>query len=106
MVDVLPPVLQEYVYDEVPPETLTLAVPFEPPLQLVDVAVAIKLNAVGSVTTTVAVAVHELASVAVTVYVPAVRPVIVEDDPPEFQTKPMEPVPPDADAEAVPSFPP
>ncbi len=54
---------------------VTVAVPFVPPLQLTFVAVAVAEIAVGCVTVTEAVAVQPLASVSVTLYVPATRPV-------------------------------
>ena len=52
------------------------------------------------------VAVQLLASVAVTVYVPAVKPVVVAEVEPVLQTKVFVPVPPVADAVAVPLLPP
>ena len=61
-----------------PPPAVTLAVPFDPPLQLTGVALQLIINAVGCITTDVQVAVHPLASVTVTVYVPAALPLIVD----------------------------
>ena len=61
-----------------PPPAVTLAVPFDPPLQLTGVALQLITNAVGCVTTDVQVAVHPLASVTATVYVPAALPLIVD----------------------------
>ena len=63
------------MYAVVPPLAVTVAVPFEPPLQLTLVVVVLAVRAAGSVMVTVFVAVQLLASVAVTVYVPAVSPV-------------------------------
>ena len=55
---------------------------------------------------TLVVDVQLLASVAVTVYVPAVKPVVVAEVEPVLQTKVFVPVPPVADAVAVPLLPP
>ena len=52
------------------------------------------------------VAVQLLASVAVTVYVPAAKPVVMAEVEPVLQTKVFVPVPPVADAVAVPLLPP
>ena len=57
-----------------PPPAVTLAVPFDPPLQLTGVALQLITTAVGCVTTDVQVAEQPFASVTVTVYVPAVNP--------------------------------
>jgi len=54
----------------------------------------------------VSVSVHPLASVAVTVYVPAVRPVAVAVVAPVLHTKVLVPVPPEAEAVADPVDPP
>jgi hypothetical protein len=58
------------VYGEVPPVAVTVAVPFDPPLAGVDVAVAV--NAAGCVMVIVVTDVQPLASVTVNEYVPAV----------------------------------
>jgi hypothetical protein len=58
---------QLYVYDPVPPLPVAVAVPVEPPLQSTGVIVAEAVSAVGWVMRVVAVAVHPLASVTVTV---------------------------------------
>ena len=55
---------------------------------------------------TLVVDVQLLASVAVTVYAPAVKPVVVAEVEPVLQTKVFVPVPPVADAVAVPLLPP
>ena len=55
---------------------------------------------------TLVVDVQLLASVAVTVYVPADRPVVVFEVEPVLQTKVFVPVPPVADAVALPLLPP
>ena len=59
-----------------PPVAVTLAVPLLPPKQLTGVALHVAANCAGSVTIDSQVAVHPLASVTVTVYVPAVKPPI------------------------------
>ena len=61
-----------------PPPAVTLAVPLLPPLQLAGVALQFTVTAVGCVTTDVQVAEQPLASVTVTVYVPASLPLIVD----------------------------
>lgn len=81
----VPPPVQLYVYDVVPPVTVAVADPVEPPLHKTFVPVTLALSAVGCVTVALAVVVHELASVTVTVYVPAVNPVFVADVPPPVQ---------------------
>ena len=69
--------LHKYVYPGVPPPAVTLAVPFDPPKQLVGVALHVAETAdAGSVTSEVHVAVHPLLSVTVTVYIPADNPLI------------------------------
>ena len=50
-----------------PPPPVTLAIPFDPPLQLTGVALQFAVTAVGCVTTDVQVAEQPLASVTVTV---------------------------------------
>ena len=57
----------------VPPFALTVAVPSVPALQLTLVLVTVDVNAAGSFTVVFAVVEHPLASVMVTVYVPADR---------------------------------
>ena len=61
-----------------PPPAVTLAVPFDPPLQLTGVALQFTVTAVGCVTTDVQVAEHPFTSVTVTVYVPAANPIVEE----------------------------
>jgi hypothetical protein len=74
------------VYGEVPPEAVTVAVPSLAPKADAAVAVAdADTAAAGWVTVNVREAVHELASVTVTVYVPASNPVLVADVPPPVQ---------------------
>ena len=61
-----------------PLEAVTVAVPFVPPLQLMFVCAVIDAdNAVGCVIVALVVFVHPLASVTVTVYVEALKPVAV-----------------------------
>jgi hypothetical protein len=74
---VVRPFDQLKVYGLLPPLALIVADPFEPPLQLTFVFVAVAVIALGCVTVTERVAEHKAASVTVTVYVPAVRPVLV-----------------------------
>ena len=57
-----------------PPVTVNVIEPFEPPLQNTGVATGVKTRAGGWVTVALAVVVQPLASVTVTVYVPAVKP--------------------------------
>ena len=61
-----------------PPPAVTLAVPLLPTLQLTGVALQLIVTTAGCVTTDVQVAEHPLASVTVTVYVPAGLPLIVD----------------------------
>ena len=74
------------MYAVVPPEAEAVASPSFPPLQptLSSTDAAAKSD-VGSVKTTEAESVHPLASVIVTEYVPAAKPVSVADVPPVFQ---------------------
>ena len=71
------PGVQLYVYGPVPPvAALTLAAPFEPPLQDTFVCEAdVNAKAVGCVTVKFCEVVHPFASVTVHVQVPAVKPV-------------------------------
>jgi len=67
----------------VPPDPDAVADPSLLPLQLTSVGVPIETDtAVGCAMVVDSVSVHPLASVTVTVYVPAVRPVAVAEDPP------------------------
>ena len=61
-----------------PPLADTVAVPLLPPKQLTGVAEQIAVNSDGVPTVDEQVAVHPFASVTVTVYVPAVNPLIEE----------------------------
>ena len=58
---------------------VTLAVPFDPPKQATGVALQLAANCVGWVTTDSQVDVHPFASVTVTVYVPAVSPLMLDE---------------------------
>ena len=60
-------VFQEYVFPPLPPDTVTVAVPFEPPLQETDVADMVAASAAGCEIVAVAVFEQPLASVTVTV---------------------------------------
>jgi hypothetical protein len=66
----------------VPPLTETAALPLHAPLQVALICVATIVIAGGCVMLTVRVAVQPLASVTITVYVPAQRPVAVAAVPP------------------------
>jgi hypothetical protein len=71
-------VLHAKVYGDVPPDPLAVADPLLPPLQLMLVfTTELATTAVGSVMVTLDVLVHEFASDTVTVYVPAVTPVML-----------------------------
>jgi len=102
-------VFQESVFAPVPPPADAVAVPLLPPLQatFVDEGI-VTVTIAGCVIVTCAVAVHPLASVAVTVYVPAINPVAVAVvcTGVVFQESVFAPVPPPADAVAVPVLPP
>jgi hypothetical protein len=74
--------VQEYVYPAVPPDTVTVPVPFAPPLQLTFVWAIVKASAGGWVMVKVCVRIHPLASVIVQVYVPADRLEAVAPVPP------------------------
>ena len=70
------PLLHNSVVGNVPPDTMMLMLPLLPPLQLMFVTVPVMLKgAVGWVITTSPVAIHPIASITVTVQVPAVKPV-------------------------------
>lgn len=58
---------QEYVNGAVPPEAVTVAVPFVPPLQETSVCEPVADSAAGSVTAAEAVVMHPFASVTVQV---------------------------------------
>ena len=91
----------------VPPDPDAVAVPSAAPLQPALVEEMLTATAVGSAMVTSSVSVHPFASVAVTVYVPAVSPeAVAEDPPPPDQAYVIVPVPPDPDAVADPSLPP
>jgi hypothetical protein len=72
-----------YVYGEVPPAGVTVALPLLPPKQVTfTVAVMLAVMAPVEVTTTVFVITHPFASVIVHVYDPAVSVEAVDPDPP------------------------
>ena len=73
------------MYPGVPPFTFKLIDPLLPPLHDTDVAVAVAVSCVGSVTVALRVIVQPLASVIVTVYVPDVKPVLFCVVAPPFQ---------------------
>ena len=78
-----PPPDQLNVFVPVPPVAEAVAEPSLPPLQLTFVGVPMEATtAVGSVIVTDSVSVHPLASVTVTVYVPAVKLDAVAEEPP------------------------
>ena len=72
-----------YVYGAVPPEAVTEATPVQLPLHSTFVCDPVVVKAGGCVMLKVRVVVHPFASVTVTVYVPAQRPVVDEPVPPE-----------------------
>ncbi len=75
-VGVVCPLFQRYVYAPVPPLGVAVAVPFAPPLQDTFVPVTVTVTPVaGWVIMALEVVVQPFASVTVTVYVPALRPV-------------------------------
>jgi hypothetical protein len=78
MVDVVSPLLHEYVYGAVPPVGIAVAVPLVPPKQLTSVPEPETDKAVGWSTVAVAVAVQSFASVTVTLYAAAVSPLIAD----------------------------
>ena len=103
---IVPPVpllLHAYVFVPVPPVALAVADPSVAPLQLAFVPEILALTDVGSSIVTLSVSLQPLASVAVTVYVPAAKPVIVAPVPLLLQTYVIVPVPPVALAGADPS---
>lgn len=85
-----------------PPVGVAVAVPVVPPLHNTSVSVTATVKPPVLVMVTVSVSVHELPSVAVTVYVPAARPVMVAVVAPVDHIKVMVPVPPVALAVAEP----
>ena len=72
MVAVVPPLLQRYVYGEVPPEGVAVAVPLPCP-QSSSVAETETVGAPVEVRVTDKVSIHPLASVAVKIYIPPTR---------------------------------
>ena len=94
--------LHAYVIVPVAPVTLAVAVPSEPPRQLTLSVANAMVIVPAEVIIVEAVSVHPLASVAVTVYVSAVSPVIVAVVAALLQTNVMVPVPPLAEAAADP----
>ena len=69
----LAPLLHAYVYGAVPPDTVVLMAPVEPPLQLMWVTVPVTVGLPGWARVAVTVLVQPNESVTVTVYVPAER---------------------------------
>jgi hypothetical protein len=102
----VPPLLHAKVYGDVPPLTVNVTAPFDPPLQLTLEAVGVTVIAVGSVTVVVAVEVQEFASVTVTKCNPAENPVPVVVVTPLSHKKLYAPDPPLAVTVAVPLEPP
>jgi hypothetical protein len=100
--DVVCPFDQAKLIAPVPPVAETVATAVQLPLQRLFVLVTTALSAVGWLMTTFVVAVQLLASVAVTVYVPAHNPVFVAVALPFDQAKVTAPVPPALVATAVP----
>ena len=94
------------MYPVLPPEASAPATPSFPALQLTLSVANAMVIVPAEVITVEAVSVHPLASVAVTVYVSAVSPVIVAVVAALLQTNVMVPVPPLAEAAADPVPPP
>jgi hypothetical protein len=79
------PVFHKYEYPAIPFDASAVALPVAPPLHNTFVVDGIATdNILGCVIVAVVDVVHPLASVAVTVYVPAVRLLIVADVDPVF----------------------
>jgi predicted RNA methylase len=103
IVEVVAPVFQRYEYPAVPFDANEVAEPVEAPLHKTFVVEGIDTaNKVGCVIVAVVDVVHPLASVAVTVYVPAVRLLLVAVVDPVFQRYEYPPVPLDATEVAEP----
>ena len=99
------PVDHENVFVPVPPLAKPVAVPLELPLQVLLVA-RLMVSAFGCVIVMDSKSSHPFVSETVTVYVPAVNPLMLEDVPPVFQEYEIDPLPPETLADAVPLFPP
>jgi hypothetical protein len=107
MLAVVAELLQANEYGAVPPDPLAVAEPLFPPLQLMfEFTTELATNAVGSVIVVLDVVVQLFASVTVTVYVPATRPLAVADVAALLHAKVYGDVPPDPFAVAVPLLPP
>ena len=107
MLAVVAALLHAKVYGAVPPDPLAVAEPSLPPLQLMFVfTTELATTAEGSVMVTLDVLVHEFASDTVTVYVPAVTPVMLAVVAELLQANEYGAVPPDPLAVAEPLFPP
>ena len=107
MLAVVAALLHAKVYGAVPPDPLAVAEPLFPPLQLMFVfTTELATTAEGSVMVTLDVLVHEFASDTVTVYVPAVTPVMLAVVADVFHANEYGAVPPDPLAVAEPLLPP
>ena len=107
MLAVVAALLHAKVYGEVPPAPLAVAEPLFPPLQLMFVfTTELATTAEGSVMVTLDVLVHEFASDTVTVYVPAVIPVMLAVVADVLHANEYGAVPPDPLAVAEPLLPP
>jgi predicted RNA methylase len=103
LVAVVDPVFQRYEYPAVPFDANEVAEPVEAPLHKTFVVEGIDtVKTLGCVTFAVVDAVHPLASVAVTVYTPSVKLLIVEVVAPVFQRYEYPAVPFDANEVAEP----
>jgi len=99
-----PPPDQAYVFVPVPPVADAVADPLAPPKHETFVGVPIDATkAVGCVMVVVSVSVQPLASVIVTVYVPAANPELIAAVPPLLHAYVYAVVPPEAEAVADPS---
>ena len=99
------PLLHEYVYGDVPSAATTIAVPSLLP-HVASVALHVAVNAIGSPTMCMHDDIHPLASVTVTVYEPAVKPVILASVEPLLHKYAYGAAPPVAATLAEPSEPP
>lgn len=90
------PLLQLKVLLPVPPVAVTLMLPLDPPLHVTCATVPVSTIGLGAMTVKLCVAVHPAASVAVTVYVPADKLLMVPPEAPLLQENVLLPVPPEA----------
>lgn len=104
MVAPLAPVFQVNVLLPVPPLAETVMLPLDDPQDAL-LTVPVIAIAAGAVSVKFCVLVQPFASVAVTVYVPAVRLLMLAPLAPVFQVNVLDPVPPVAETEIEPLLP-